>query len=464
MDATVVDSFLPKAAPTLPFNLLAPQTEASRAAGNQPSFDRYLQAAHNTGDTARAARPADRKAEPQEHAARPAAQAKAKPAAESNDQVRVKKDTRTKDDRKTDDSGSDQARPAQDDPSENAAAAPAAISLVATVAAQTGLELGDASVEPVSDAVQVVEMEASDAVQVVEMEASAAVQVVEMEASTDEPAVDGTEAGAQDAETGFTTELAQAETPEVQAREAVRPATQQIEQTSEAADDSAVQLADTVTDPGDDLAELEDNTVEVSVKREPAEPVIPAPPAPQPSDSTGLASIALRPGEQVQAAARPASGASTIAQPAAARPQAADAPVFDQVVRGASLMVAQGRSEIRVQLRPPELGTVRLHLVSDRNNVVDARIVTERDDVRQLVERNLTELRDALAGSGIDVGNFDVSTQHSGQTWDDSAGQSASRRAWDATESEGDQPVSQPSDSVRGVNRSQSAGTIDYII
>jgi len=449
-----VDSFLPKAAPTLPFNLLAPQAEASRAAGNQPSFDRCLQAARNTGDTARAARPADRKAEPQEHAARPAVQAKAKPAAESNDQVRGKKDTRTKDDRKTDDSGSDQARPVQDDPSEAGAAAPVAITLVASVAAQPVLELGDASVEPVSDAVQVVETEAS-----------AAVQVVEMEASADEPAVNGTEAGTQDAETGFTTELAQAETPEVQAREAVRPATQQIEQTSKAADDSAVQPADTVvTNPGDDLAELEDNTVEVSVKREPAEPVIPAPPAPQPSDSTGPASIALRPGEQVQAAARPASGPSTIVQPAAARPQAADAPVFDQVVRGASLMVAQGRSEIRVQLRPPELGTVRLHLVSDRNNVVDARIVTERDDVRQLVERNLTELRDALAGSGIDVGNFDVSTQHSGQTWDDSAGQPASRRAWDATESEGDQPVSQPSDSVRGVNRSQAAGTIDYII
>jgi len=438
MESSAVDSFLPKAVPSLPFQLLAPQANTPRPAGNQASFERYLQAARDTSDSRRTVRQDDRKAQPHEQATRPAEPGKP---ADAGEQVRTRKNGSTKDDKKADDSGSDQARAADDDPAVKAAAAAVALK-AATAEAVELTAAGDAAAQPLA----------------------ADVQVVETDAPADEGAADGVQADAEGEEAGFTAELAEAEATELRERAAVQPATEQIEQIDEAGGDSASQPPDVAADAGDELAELDDSETEVSVKREPAEPVNPAPPAPTPSDPTAFAAVALRPGEQIRATARPATGPTGIAQPAASRAPAADAPVFDQVVRGASLMIAQGRSEIRVQLRPPELGTVRLHLVSDRNNVVDARIVTERDDVRQLVERNLPELRDALAGSGIDVGSFDVSTQHSGQAWDDSPGSSARRNAWDATESEGELPLSEPSDSVRGVNRSSSADAIDYII
>lgn len=438
MESSAVDCFLPKAAPTLPFHLLAPQASTSRPAENQPSFDHYLQAARDGGPNRRAA--ADERApQSREQAARPAESSKP---AKSNEQVRPRKNA-ARDDQKPDDSGSAETPSADDDPAGKAAAVAVAVKAASTEVAELSVA-GETDSQPFA----------------------AAAPVAEEDAPADGAAPNAAQPVTEGEEAAFTAELAEAETTELRERAAARPGTEQIETIDQTADDADSQPMDVMPDAGDDLAELDDNGTEVSVKREPAEPVNPAPPAPTVGERIASAATALRPGEQIRAIARPASGpAGAAQQPGASRTTpAADAPVFDQVVRGASLMVAQGRSEIRVQLRPPELGTVRLHLVSDRNNTIEARIVTERDDVRQLVERNLTELREALSGSGIDVGHFDVSTQHSGQAWDDSAGSSSRRHAWDATESEGELPLSEPSDSVRGVNRSRSADAIDYII
>ena len=126
------------------------------------------------------------------------------------------------------------------------------------------------------------------------------------------------------------------------------------------------------------------------------------------------------------------------------------------------MMRAQGRTEVRVHLHPPELGSVRLHLVSGRDNVLDARIVTDRDDVRQLVERNLPQLREALAGSGIDIGSFDVSTRNPGEAWQQPRQPRQSGYAWDALSPEG--AAETPSGPLLGVNRSARPGEIDYMI
>jgi flagellar hook-length control protein FliK len=130
------------------------------------------------------------------------------------------------------------------------------------------------------------------------------------------------------------------------------------------------------------------------------------------------------------------------------------------------MMTSQGRTEVRVQLRPPELGAVRVELVSDQNNMVEARIFTERDDVRQMIQRNLSELRESLTASGVEVGDFDVSAQNSGNTaFEETSGDGTSNDdfSWDGAEPEEDaEGVS--SGSVRGVNRSQSDDAIDYVI
>jgi flagellar hook-length control protein FliK len=128
------------------------------------------------------------------------------------------------------------------------------------------------------------------------------------------------------------------------------------------------------------------------------------------------------------------------------------------------MLSSRDRTQVRVQLQPPELGTVRVELTADRTNAVEARIVAERDEVRQLIERNLPQLRESLSASGIDVSGFDVSTQDFTDTPHNDAGKAGDHSlARDDAEPEGDQP-STPSGPARGVNRSGSDDAVDYLI
>lgn len=220
--------------------------------------------------------------------------------------------------------------------------------------------------------------------------------------------------------------------------------------------------------PADEEAEqIETHTEEADAgKGESAQFTRPTAPAPGPTASGQQNTVALNPGEQFRVDVRQTDGVGGVAAAGGAdisfevdEPQ-----VVGQVVRGASMMVTQGRSEIRVQLRPPELGTVRIQLVSDRSNLLEARIVTERDEVRQLIERNLPELRESLSASGVQVGNFDVSTQHSGQTpFEEPTGSDTDRSAWGGAEPEDEAISSASSGPARGLNRSGSDSEIDYI-
>jgi len=194
-------------------------------------------------------------------------------------------------------------------------------------------------------------------------------------------------------------------------------------------------------------------------KREPAKILDPAPPAPEPSRAAEQ-TVTLRAGETIRVEGRAAGPAARAGAAAVDRnAPAGDAPVMGQVVRGASMMLSQGRSEVRVQLRPPELGSVRVELVSDRNNVLEARIVTEREEVRQLVERNLPQLREALAATGVSVGNFDVSTQHPGQA--PLGQQPGGGPGLGLGDAEAEAVQSGP---ALGVNRLAGSDAIDYII
>jgi flagellar hook-length control protein FliK len=85
--------------------------------------------------------------------------------------------------------------------------------------------------------------------------------------------------------------------------------------------------------------------------------------------------------------------------------------VMSQIVREAAISIRQGHSEVTVQLYPPELGSVRVHLVSDAGKPLEGSIVAQNEATCALIERNIDQLRASLERSGIDVGRFDVSTQ-----------------------------------------------------
>jgi flagellar hook-length control protein FliK len=74
-----------------------------------------------------------------------------------------------------------------------------------------------------------------------------------------------------------------------------------------------------------------------------------------------------------------------------------------------------GRTEIHVQLDPPDLGRVRLHLTTSDERV-SGRLVVEAEAVRALIESRLPELRQRLEAAGIELGRFDVARDGTGQS------------------------------------------------
>ena len=72
------------------------------------------------------------------------------------------------------------------------------------------------------------------------------------------------------------------------------------------------------------------------------------------------------------------------------------------------LMVANDIQQARIQLDPPELGSleIRLQVQQDQATV---QVQTQNPQVRDVLEASAQRLRDALAGQGIQLSGFDVS-------------------------------------------------------
>ena len=84
--------------------------------------------------------------------------------------------------------------------------------------------------------------------------------------------------------------------------------------------------------------------------------------------------------------------------------------VADNIVQNAKLYTQGGKSEIKVQLSPPELGTIKLEFKVE-DDVLETKIVVEKSSVKDLIEKDIPKLRDLIANADIDVGKLDVSLQ-----------------------------------------------------
>jgi flagellar hook-length control protein FliK len=87
------------------------------------------------------------------------------------------------------------------------------------------------------------------------------------------------------------------------------------------------------------------------------------------------------------------------------------APVADQLTNQIGAHLDQlrqlGHVEIQLDLHPPELGRVQLHLAMDDGRV-NVRMLVQDDAVKRLMDLQLTPLRVRFAEMGVRVGQFDV--------------------------------------------------------
>ncbi len=105
---------------------------------------------------------------------------------------------------------------------------------------------------------------------------------------------------------------------------------------------------------------------------------------------------------QAQAVARAA-----VAAPKAAPVRMPPSFLLDQLSGRLVVMLKNGQSTLRLQLRPPELGQLRIDLQVEGNSV-KATVVAETSQVQQVLGASGSELRQSLADQGFNLDQFVV--------------------------------------------------------
>ena len=81
--------------------------------------------------------------------------------------------------------------------------------------------------------------------------------------------------------------------------------------------------------------------------------------------------------------------------------------VMDQVGKQISRSILRGERVIRLQLRPPELGVLKVEM-DIKDNILKLWMVTENSSVKELLLSNAHELREALVGQGVKLDRLDI--------------------------------------------------------
>lgn len=84
--------------------------------------------------------------------------------------------------------------------------------------------------------------------------------------------------------------------------------------------------------------------------------------------------------------------------------------LIQQIVQKAEVMLKSEVSEMRMQLKPEFLGKMLIKVTVEEGNVI-TKIITENQQVKQMLEANLNSLRQSLEASGIKVEKTEVSVQ-----------------------------------------------------
>jgi len=93
---------------------------------------------------------------------------------------------------------------------------------------------------------------------------------------------------------------------------------------------------------------------------------------------------------------------------AATQAQTDPVKVMEQIIDRIKVLPADGFSEIRLMLKPETLGEVALRIAT-LNGIVTAMFVAENQRVKEIIESNLSQLRDSLQEQGLEVSELHVS-------------------------------------------------------
>lgn len=124
----------------------------------------------------------------------------------------------------------------------------------------------------------------------------------------------------------------------------------------------------------------------------------------------------VKPAAALPAGAGAGSGRADVPPPLMSRPQPQSPGVLpnyliDQVSRQISQSLSRGDGTVRFQLRPPEIGAVKLELKL-KDNLLKLGVVTENSSVKELMLSNIQELKHTLTDQGIRLDRLEVHIQN----------------------------------------------------
>ncbi|HUT63904.1 MAG TPA: flagellar hook-length control protein FliK, partial [Anaerolineae bacterium] len=94
-------------------------------------------------------------------------------------------------------------------------------------------------------------------------------------------------------------------------------------------------------------------------------------------------------------------------------PQEMRSDILDRIVRYAQIMFQKGQSSAVIKLEPPNLGRLKLEIVTEQSRIT-GKITVETHEVKEIIQNSLSELLKNLTQHGLKVESFDVLVGHNG--------------------------------------------------
>jgi flagellar hook-length control protein FliK len=90
--------------------------------------------------------------------------------------------------------------------------------------------------------------------------------------------------------------------------------------------------------------------------------------------------------------------------------------LIDQVGKQISRSILRGEKVIRLQLKPPELGVLKVEM-DIKGNILKLGMIAENSSIKELLLSNVHELREALVEQGVKLDRLDIQINYnSGQS------------------------------------------------
>ena len=130
----------------------------------------------------------------------------------------------------------------------------------------------------------------------------------------------------------------------------------------------------------------------------------------QSTDSSGNTSIVHILGDN---SSSKLSAAATVSKETSAVSQTFQSDVTQQITQKAIPGLQAGQSHIQIDLKPESLGTLRLHISTDQQQVT-VKILADNVQVKDMIERQIPIIKSELQRSGIKVDSVDVGMMSNG--------------------------------------------------